>query len=146
MPLYTYRCWHCGASADVQRAIQARDNIVRCACGAWKRRAVAATGGLVGKAGLTSPGTQLSERIPAQLRIPNITMTNCTVVNCGTAVSMDGGHLVARGLTVLQTPVAFDLNNGATVDAVGVLHRAPGAEAAPNGGQRKRRRRRGRRS
>lgn len=41
---------------------------------------------------------------------------NCSIVNCGAGVRMEGGHAVIDGLQIVDTPTGFQLERGATVD------------------------------
>ena len=136
MPLYTFRCWACGSTTEISRTVANRNDIALCGCGAWKRRQVDATAGLLGGDAAQRGGAQVAPVAPSP-RVPNATLTNIEIVNCGTGIRMDGGHAVVRGLRVLETPTAFELNHGATVDGADIVHRAPDASRS---GKKKRRR------
>jgi len=134
MPSYSYRCWACGDTAVLSRTVATRDNVTLCRCGAWKRRQIDATAGVIRSDPVRRPGgPDPQDRSP---RVPGVTITNCEIVNCGTGIRMDGGHAVVRGLRVLETPVAFELNRGATVDGADIVHRAPSAAGRSKRGRR----------
>jgi hypothetical protein len=64
-------------------------------------------------------------RGPAGYRIPTFTVIDCFIDNCRVGIHMEGGHGRIHGLTVLNTPVAIELEGGATVEAHRVYH-SPG--------------------
>lgn len=96
------------------RPIALRDRITRCQCLAGKLVRRTSIGGLMRNAhtGSLPPGT-----FPRSNRTPNITVKDCRIENCGGGIRLDGGHAVVDGLQVIDTPVAMELNGGATVDA-----------------------------
>jgi hypothetical protein len=57
-------------------------------------------------------------------------MLDCFFDNCSVGVLMEGGHGAFDGLTFLNTPVAFDLRGGATIDARRIYH-SPGPRRRP---------------
>jgi len=118
MPLYEYRCSMCGTVVDQLRPSSSRDCLRVCEC---KRGILGRVTSMPG--GLLTAGVSERPRIvtPSGSR-PNVTIRDCHIDNCGTGIRMDGGHADIDGLAVTNTPVAFELNNGATVNGRNVQH------------------------
>lgn len=112
MPNYTFICNTCIREMSVNCRIDERDVERTCPfCGDTVHRAVTGGLGLLQGIGQVNP-------LPARSTSPRpgITMTNCVISNCGGGVRMDGGHANIDGLQIIDTPTAFELNGGATVD------------------------------
>jgi putative FmdB family regulatory protein len=134
MPTYTYRCLACGCDTDVLRPMANLDDPLSCAdCGRPLARRLTATQGLL--TGYGKKPTQASAAHPTLDRRadgrmpsgkqPNATLTNCSVINCGgAAIHAEGPvHLDVQNLTAIgNAGPAFELKDGATVEANGVFH------------------------
>lgn len=46
-----------------------------------------------------------------------VTVTNGSIINCGTAVRMDGGHLTMTGIHIEKCRTVFEASGDARVDA-----------------------------
>lgn len=131
MPYYTFRCTGCGESACVASAIKDRDQRRQCdGCGEALRRQLESTiTPLKLHHGSAEPAPRRDEPESPTSRVPNATLRDCHIENCGTGVAMEGGHAVVDGMSFVNTPVAFDLSDGATVDVKRVDHQAGSSES-----------------
>jgi hypothetical protein len=68
--------------------------------------------------GNDGPGAALTNSRPVAGHI-----IDCTVVGSRVAVKVSGAHVAINGLTVLDTPVALELDRLGTVDARRIYHR-----------------------
>lgn len=125
MPIYSYGCKACGDKVDLIRPIKNKDDLVRCPndCGPMKPL-IAVPAGLIGRA---VPASPVSDAEDVQRPGPNIFMRNVTANRCGGGFMMaNGPHRIRLdGATITNTPEAFRLGGGATVEGSDIRY-SPG--------------------
>lgn len=123
MPVFSVRCVGCAQTGWVALSMDDQNEPQACDFCAEVTIRLDKPGYLSGRptSASQSQGTPFMTN-PQLHKRPNITIIDCTIVNCGTGVVMNGGHAVIDGLTVTNTPVAIELHGGATIDSRRIVH------------------------
>lgn len=127
MPTYSYRCVLCRHGSTEVRRMAERDFGRTClVCGRGTLERLVDAGTLIGNARKTGPGhlpaVTGASSAPIGIGMTSGTLLNCAFMKGSTAVTVKRGHVDVNGMQVLNTPNAFDLSGGATVDAKNVSH------------------------